>query len=373
MWHPNYKFPESLKSADFLDCTTYFEHKFVLMHERIKSVQRQLELEFFSAREQHIALVIGPTGVGKSCLAHSLLSSCYKNIKDEERYKNLPMVYFEADVHSTGNFSWKDFYRRLLRTIGELDDIRVYGRPEMAGDYGARRYTAKNRSEADLKSDLQDRLAEYGVKYILLDEIQHIFKYGGKSAERSLDILKSISNKTGCRFIGLGTYEVSFSVDKSAQLSRRILTVEFPAYVFEAPNDLKQFQSAYMGLLAHIPAEMNQDIVSSVEQVFLGCCGCVGILKEWLNRALVMALNKSKPVSLEILRNTRLKGSQLKSIAQEISEGKVFFEEPDDRDIAVLLGLRGGDVDAVEKPSPSGVRPGNRRPGERNPVRDAVI
>lgn len=373
MWHPNFKFPEHLKSSENQHRTNYFENKFVLMHERIKSVQFRLESEFFSAKEQHIALVIGPTGVGKSCLAHSILGACYKNINDEERYKNLPMVYFEADVHSTGNFSWKDFYSRLLRAIGELDDIRVYGKPELAGDYGARKYSTRNRSEADLKSDLQDRLSEYRVKYILLDEIQHIFKYGGKSAERNLDILKSISNKTGCRFIGLGTYEVSFSVDKSAQLSRRILTIEFPSYVFDAASDLKQFQAAYIGLLAHMPVQLNQDVVSAVEDVFLGCCGCVGILKEWLNRALVMALGKDTPVSMAILRQTRLKGSQLKSIAQEISEGKVFFEEPDDRDIAILLGLEGGTIAAKGVQNLPGAKSSNSRPGERKPVRDAVL
>lgn len=373
MWHPNYKFPEYLKYADPLDCAAYFEHKFVLMHERIQSIHQRLDSEFFSAREQHIALVIGPTGVGKSCLAQSVLSHCYKKINDEERHKNLPMVYFEADVHSTGNFSWKDFYRRLLSAIGELDDIRVYGKPELAGDYGARKYTARNRSETDLKSDLQDRLAEYGVKYILLDEIQHIFKYGGKSAERNLDILKSISNKTGCRFIGLGTYEVSFSVDKSAQLSRRILTVEFPAYSLGSFNELKPFQSAYMGLLAHMPIQFSKEVAAAVEEVFIGCCGCVGILKEWLNRALVMALGSDIHVSLELLRTTRLKGNQLKSIAEEIREGKAFFEEPDDNDIAILLGLRkGGASSAAEPRSPVG-KSGNRKPGERKPVRDVVL
>ncbi len=373
MWHPKYQFPEYLKTADTAERNAYFAGKFVLMHERIKWVQKRLDTEFFNASEQHIALVIGPTGVGKSCLAQSILSECYKRVGSDGDSRSLPMVYFEADVHSTGSFSWKDFYKRLLRAIGELESARVYGAADNVSEFGARKYSNKNRSEADLKSDLELRLYEYGVQYILLDEIQHIFKYGGKSEERNLDILKSISNKTGCRFVGLGTYEVSFSVEKSAQLSRRILTVEFPSYSLKSVNEKKQFESAYVGLLAHMPVELESEIANAVEDVFIGCCGCVGILKEWLNRALVLALSSDQAVSLDILKSTRLKGNQLKSIAEEIREGKAFFQEPEDNDIAVLLDVRGRDrgIDAKDKlEKKTGIK---RQPGVRKPVRDAVL
>lgn len=372
MWHPNYKFPESLKSADDETKKEYFSKKFVMMHERIKSINNKINSEFFNSLEQQIALVVGPTGVGKTCLAQAMMKSCYKNIPDSDRYKNLPMVYYEPDVNSVGKFSWKDFYRELLLAIGELNHIRVYGCPEPAGEYGARKYVAKNRKESELKSDLQNRLKEYGVKYFLLDEIQHIFKYGGKSEDRSLDILKSISNKSGCRFIGLGTYEILFSLDKSAQIARRSLNIEFSSYMYDCDSEITQFQSAFMGLLAHIPIQLSSDVGSSVEEVFIGCCGCIGVLKEWLNRALVIALEDDSQLSMKHLRKTRLKGNQLIPIAQEIKEGKAFFEEPDDDDIALLLGLRGG-VDGSVKPNPSGGKPGNRRPGERKPVRDIVL
>lgn len=372
MWHPNFKFPESLKLSSADECSEYFEKKFVLMHDKIGCVQERLETEFFESREQQIALVIGPTGVGKSRLAHSLFETCYKHIPDEECRKNLPMIYFEADIHSKGNFSWKGFYKQLLRSIGELEEIRIYGKPVPSGEYGARKYGATNRMEDDLKSDLIDRIREYGVKYVLFDEIQHVFKYGGKSAERNLDILKSISNKSGCRFVGLGTYEVSFSVDKSAQLSRRILTLEFPAYTLNSKADFEAFKSAYSGMLAYMPIQLTKELGSYSNEVFIGCCGCVGILKEWLNRALNIALKESSPLAISHLKRTRLKGSQLKSIAEEIKEGKVFFEEPDDNEIAMMLGILGGSARPQDQDKPS-KKTGNRKPGERKPTRDPVL
>lgn len=305
-------------------------------------------------------------------MAHSLFDACYKHIPNEECRKNLPMVYFEADIHSKGNFSWKDFYKQFLRSIGELEEIRIYGKPVPAGEYGARKYGATNRLEGDLKTDLINRIQEYGVKYVLFDEIQHVFKYGGKSAKRNLDILKSISNKSGCRFVGLGTYEVSFSVDKSAQLSRRILTLEFPAYTLKSKADLEAFKSAYSGMLAYMPIQLSKELGSYSREVFIGCCGCVGILKEWLSRALNIALKENSPLTISHSKRTRSKGSQLKSIAEEITEGKVLFEEPDDKEIAALLGMLGGSIPMPKQDKPP-KKTGNRKPGERKPTRDPVL
>jgi energy-coupling factor transporter ATP-binding protein EcfA2 len=369
MWHPQFKFPESLKYASTDERITYFEKEFILKHAMIQLVQDELKSSFLNSSEQQIALVIGPTGVGKSCLAHAIFKEAYKSIPEGEFNKNLPMIYFEADVNSTGGFSWKNFYKRLLQAIGELEDIRVYGKPQFVGEHGARKYSARNRTEHDLRQDLEHRLSEYCIQYILFDEIQHVFKYGGNAAERNLDILKSISNKTGCQFIGLGTYETSFSVDKSAQLSRRIMTIEFPGYSMNSSDEYQSFLSAYMGLLAHIPLQISEDVAQFSKEAYIGCCGCIGILKEWFNRALRRALNEEAQLSAKNFRDTRLKGSQLKSIAEEISEGKMFFIEPNDNEIMILLGV--SEQKTVEKvllnSSKKTVKPGVRRPG-RDPV-----
>jgi hypothetical protein len=369
MWHPQFKFPELLKHAPIDERIKYFEKEFILKHAMIQLVQDELKSSFFNSSEQQIALVVGPTGVGKSCLAHAIFKEAFKNIPEGEFNQKLPMIYFEADVNSKGGFSWKNFYKRFLQAIGELEDIRVYGKPKFVGEHGARKYSASNRSEHDLRQDLEHRLLDYCIQYILFDEIQHVFKYGGNAAERNLDILKSISNKTGCQFIGLGTYETSFSVDKSAQLSRRIMTIEFPGYSMDSNDEYQSFLSAYMGLLAHIPLQISEDVALFSKEAYIGCCGCIGILKEWFNRALRRAFDEEVILSAKHFKATRLKGSQLKSIAEEIREGKVFFIEPNDDEIMALLGV--SEQKRVEKvllkTSMKKSKPGVRRPG-RDPV-----
>lgn len=370
MWHPKYQFPERLKSASVDEKMAYFKKGFVLNHVMIKRVHDHLKSDFFDSSEQQIVLVEGPTGVGKSCLANTIFSDFYRGRENEGSCKTLPIVYFEADVHSAGSFSWKDFYVRMLRAIGELEEIRIYGTPLPVGDDGGRKYSARNRTEHQLRGDFERRLSDYDVGYILFDEIQHVFKYGGKSAERNLDILKNISNKTGCRFIGLGTYEISFSIDKSAQLSRRIMSLEFPGYSIASNEDYQSFLSAYSGLLAYMPVQMSADVSRYAKEAYIGSCGCVGILKEWFNRALRRALVGGEGLNSGHFQATRLKGSQLKPIAEEIREGKAFFSEPDDSEIMTLLGVD----DSIVMEAPSSKSSGKKvRPGIRKPVRDAVV
>lgn len=374
MWHPQAKFPEHLRNSSAADCIAYFKTGFVLRHSLINKVKSSLADIFFSSGERSIALISGPTGVGKSCLAHSLINDCYRGTEVEAGIiTTLPMVYFEADVHSTGAFSWKDFYSRMLITLGEQDDIRVYGKILCEENGGARKLSSSNRSEHQLRRDFERRLQDYQVEYVLIDEVQHIFKYGGVRGERNLDILKSISNKTNCRFICLGTYEVSFSIDRSGQLARRALKMEFPNYSIASPVERKLFSTALMGLLAHAPIQISADITKSVQDLYVGCCGCIGVLKEWVERALELALKSElKVLDVEHFKVSRLKGSELKQMAEEIREGKALFsvEEDDDEILAILnddvVPELPKDKKEVKKAK------GNRAPGQRKPKRDSV-
>lgn len=373
MWHPKSQFPDHLKEANPDEKISYFNSGFVLKHHMIQKVHDFLRADFFYSKEQQIALVAGPTGVGKTCLAQAIFRERYGDTDAEVFHSKVPIIYFEADVHSSGGFSWKDFYARMLCAMGEPEDIRIYGVPVSEGEFGARKYSTRNRTELDLRHDLEKRIADYAVEYVLLDEIQHLFKYGGKCAEKNLDILKNISNKTGCRFICLGTYEIFFSIEKNAQLSRRIMTIDFPGYRLNSNDDYVRFVSAWVGLLAHMPIEMSDKIVAFSKDAYVGSCGCIGILKEWLNRALRRALMENKMLSIEHLISTRLKGSQLKSIAEEIREGIAFFVEPDDLEILDILNIATGQKEQKSLKAPDAKVNKSVKPGVRKPSRDAVV
>ncbi|WP_288131580.1 AAA family ATPase [Microbulbifer sp.] len=370
MWHPNAKFPDKLRSESAQERMDYFKKGFVLKHDSVINTYDCLSREFFDSSEQFICLVSGPTGVGKTCLSSMLMKNAYKNIETEGgRVSELPMVYTEADVLGGAKFSWRDFYSNLLAAMGEPNSIKIYASPRAAETSKGRRYNSRGRSEGDLKKDLLDRISKYRVEYIVIDEIQHVFKYGGQDGEKNLDILKGIANRSGCRFIGLGTYEISYSLERSGQLSRRVHLLDYPAYSVDAESDVKSFTSAYLGLMAHLPIELDPRIGSMAREAFLGSCGCIGTLKEWLDRALKRAFNENSNVlTIEHLKASRLKASQLRHIAEEIREGKSFIEEPDDAEIWEILGSNNNRVPSKSKESRR--KSGSKTPGRRLPNRD---
>lgn len=375
MWHPNAQFPEYLRAASKEEREAYFDEDFTLHHRMIDVVHQSLVSDFVESVEHQIALVTGPTGVGKSRLSHLFLSDLYHDydgVSDDHVVTELPAIWVEAPVHSTTSFAWKDFYLRVLDALYEMGNIKVYGQPRIDGNKEGRKISSRNRTEPDVRKDAERRLQDMKTSYLLIDEIQHIFKYGGKTGEKNLDILKSLANITKCRIIGFGTYESSFSIELSAQLSRRLRNIEFPSYDATEIAPDSDFTAAYMGLLAHIPMQLEKSLGSQIEQVFIGSCGCVGILKQWCQRAMVRALNTgSDIVRWEHFQLTRLRASDLLKIAEEIKEGKAFFDEPGDEEVLAMLGgnTESGNQESSHEPR---AKKSNHKPGQRKPSRDLV-
>ncbi|MFA0810874.1 TniB family NTP-binding protein [Microbulbifer epialgicus] len=347
----------------------YFKSGFFMKHDAVNCAYEHLQELFFDSSEKDVVLVQGPTGFGKTCLSEYLMREAYKNVDVmNEQVNELPMIYVEADVLGGSKFSWKDFYSELLNAMGELQNIKIYGHPKIEGSNIGRKYLSQNRNEISLKRDFLSRVRDYGVKYIIVDEVQHIFKYGGQSGEKNMNILKGISNRSGCRFVGLGTYEISFSLDMSDQLARRVGIMDYPAYSIRRPGDVAKFSSAYSGLLAYMPIMMEPSLIKNAKAVFMGSCGCIGILKEWLGRALNMALkDKDKVLTVKHLDKTRLKNNQIKTIAEAIREGEAFFRQPGDDEIWDILG---GKPEKKRNNKPSSSR--GKNPGQRSPTRDKV-
>jgi len=261
-------------------------------------------------------------------------------------------------------------YGRILEALYEMKNIKVYGNPRVEGVDEGRIFSTKNRTEHEVRKDVENRLKDFGTVYVLIDEIQHIFKYGGKTGEKNLDILKSLANLTKCKIIGSGTYESSFVMERSAQLARRTKNIEFPPYDARDGRSWRNFTSAYMGLLAHVPLQLEESLGSEVEAMFIGSCGCIGILKQWCQRAMIRAINQNNEVlNFEHFKNTRLSASDLRSIAEEIKEGRAFFTEPDDIEIIELLGGIGSKNLQKEKKEK---KRSSHKPGKRKLGRDSV-
>ncbi|BAZ33591.1 ATPase (plasmid) [Cylindrospermum sp. NIES-4074] len=82
-----------------------------------------------------------------------------------------------------------------------------------------------------------------------------------------------------------------FDCQPQGQASRRGLDIHFPRYLFQHEQDRQDFQGVLLALLKQVPLQV--EIPTLMQHWFYfyeRSIGCVGVLKDWLIRAVAAAL-----------------------------------------------------------------------------------
>ncbi|MBD2472664.1 ATP-binding protein [Nostoc sp. FACHB-145] len=288
-------------------------------------------------------LVYGPSGVGKTTMIrqitrrlngttvdqNSVLSSGYRN----GNVSPMPLLLVETRPPDGGVFNRADYYRTALRLLGEpfyerrmMVDIDAEQTWEKKGR--GRSKTAQFNDSPELRQALEEAMSKRGVKAVILDEAQHLMKIGsGASGGKLLDQLdwiKSMTNVTGVLHILIGTYELLNFRNLSGQASRRGLDIHFPRYLFQHEQERQDFQGILLALLKQVPLEI--DIPALMQHwvyFYERSIGCVGVLKDWLIRAVAAALHDGcDTLTLERLHEHTLSLAQCERMAIEATEGE---------------------------------------------------
>jgi hypothetical protein len=214
----------------------------------------------------------------------------------------------------------------------------------------------------------------------MIDEAQHLAKIGpGRRLLDQLDVIKSIANQTQTVHVLYGTYDLLAFRNLNGQLSRRSIDVHFPRYRAECAGDRKAFISVLRSFGQQLPLSEPPDLVGDWEFLFERSIGCVGVLKQWLVRALSVALRRGEgTLSRRNLESHALSVPQVDKILSEASEGEMRLRDSDEAAsrLRERLGLAVADhrqaPDAVTRPEPAMTRRTGSRPGQRRPVRDVI-
>ena len=117
-----------------------------------------------------------------------------------------------------------------------------------------------------------------------------------------------------------------------------------------------------------MPLTGEPDLVAQAEYFYERSVGCVGVLKDWLTRALAVALeNRQETLTMKVLEQQALPTRKLLRMAREIREGEETLTA-NNRAQTELRSLLGMSTESIAQHLSSS----SRKVGKRKPVRDLV-
>jgi hypothetical protein len=283
--------------------------EYAVSHPQLVQVDRALRRAIQEPAGFAHVLVYGPSGVGKTTMIRQITryfreisapSSSGQSAYLPPSSGSVPLLLLETRPPDGSAFNRADYYRNALKLLGES----FYERRLLVDIDSEQAWEKKGRSRSkatgfndspELRHALEEAMNRRGVRAVILDEAQHLMKVGsGASGGKLLDQLdwiKSMTNVTGVLHILIGTYELLNFRNLSGQASRRGLDIHFPRYLFQDEQDRRDFQGILLALLKQVP--LSTDINALMQHWFYfyeRSIGCVGVLKDWLIRAVAAAL-----------------------------------------------------------------------------------
>ncbi len=316
------RYPASLLEKPWRERWQYFREK-TISHRRLVRARDQLCAALDRAEKNSIIRVAGPTGVGKTTLRLKAEKMLIQQVSEElttDRGR-IPIVSIEALAPESGSFSFSGFYRSLLEAANEplIDCKREPG----AGLERARSFAHARATVADLRYAWSQVVKHRRPLAVMVDEAQHLTKIAsGRKMLDHMDVLKSIANTVETPHVLFGTYDL-LDFQLNGQLARRTVEIHLPCYWPNNDEDREDFLDAVATLSSHVPFPDPPDLTAHVDLLFERSIGCVGILKEWLTRALYTALRSgAETITREILEAEAPTELQCAQIAQEAREGE---------------------------------------------------
>jgi Cdc6-like AAA superfamily ATPase len=379
---PSGDFPTSLLSEPIEVRRDYFASK-VILHPLLKQVYETALGSIRQAAKGTLIFIFGPTGVGKTTLrrkiANHLIQETLPELqRDPER---IPVIEIEVLSPDSGRFDWTDYYTRSLKALQDVRvNYRLDHRVSVPLTPEAENHLGTNLTRRALRVALETALRQRRPIAFLHDEAQH-FKAvaGAKQLLSQMDTIKSLASMTETILVFFGTYELLDLTNLSGQLGRRSLDIHFPRYTIESA----EFKNVLWTFQRHLPLEKEPDLLQHYDYVYSQTAGCVGVLKDWLTRALELALREQAETVLEShLRQSALTQPKLLQMAREIQEGETQIQttEKAEAEIRRLLqapvSLKQRNQASVSRTAPASqpisARKQPRQVGERKPGRDWV-
>ena len=350
---------------------------YAISHTMLADIAKELKRAIVEPAGFSHVLLFGPSGVGKTTLMSQMERTYNASPRlDEPRrpYLPVPLLLLEARPPDGATFNRTEYYKSALRQLGEVtykrETVVSIDQEQLWGHKPDRSKGAKFHDSTELRRVYEDALQRRGVRSVVIDEAQHMLKLAsGMKLIDQLDWVKSMTNTTGVLHILTGTYELLAMRKLNGQTARRGLELHFPRYHYQHQPDQLAFQSTLVTLLNQVPLEVNIDDLAQYWPYFYErSIGCVGVLKDWLVRAVHAALLEGEHAFVfERIQECALPLAQCESMALDATAGEqeLHYTASQRQHLWKLLGMNdlSGTPATETRPEPAPAPPPVQRTG----------
>jgi hypothetical protein len=318
-------FPPQLLTAPAVQRYEYF-FNWRVVHPKLMQAKDELWQAIRYPGDSHVIQLFGCTGIGKTTLRlwveKLLTTEAWEQLERDPDV--IPVASIVTPTPDQGPFNWRDVYVQTMHALGEPQSLITRKKPNRLQFLPEDKLAiAPTLPRQELRLAMTGCLHLRRVNVLFYDDAQH-FQMVTKAQrlQDQMDNLKWMADVTGIKIVLVGTYDLLNLIDLSGQLARRSVTVHFARYHPDVTEEFKQFASVVYAFQSHLPLAEPPNLVDRCDYLYERCLGCIGLLKDWLARALGQALNHGE----ETLTEKRLEACtdirKLVAVAKEAVAGE---------------------------------------------------
>jgi energy-coupling factor transporter ATP-binding protein EcfA2 len=295
-------------------------HAVHVRHPKLDDVVRQMQMSLTPFSESNITMAVGPTGVGKSLFAKTVLKMMLEaNVERmQQDASTIPVIYVEAYTNGESRHTFRQVYEDMLAALKEPALSKKVLLEEIDGKLQVR--YDRHTSIATLRRVLEKALKHRRTEVCVIDEAYNLLKLAKDTAV--MDTLKSLANTTGAKIVLVGSYDLFDLVDSHAQVARRTTIIHFDRYHHDCADDRRAFKAVVQALVAKWPCEERPNLPAISDELLEISLGCVGLLKSLLLDVTALQLRAGGRWDSHYLQRAAKANKLREIIRKEIEQGE---------------------------------------------------